>query len=137
MDPIRKKLSKNPKTKKHSSPPTTTTHSPPSPTTSIPQKHKKRRPHIVLDDIHLMQTRAGLRTLIRKIGRKYGNTRVSMKAIKLFQEIRTVDMRPSELLKAIEIASKSASVNGRKTCLPIDMELGMFSSSLHSYTHNP
>jgi histone H3/H4 len=86
------------------------------------RKSKKRaRAHLPRDDLQLLSSHAGIRTLVRREGARYGNTRVSSEAIDYIKERRTDNLHFDDVLAVIDIASKSASEQKRKTVLLSDV----------------
>jgi histone H3/H4 len=92
---------------------------------------RRKRDHIPRSDVQLLASRAGIRVLVRKIGSKYGNTRVAGKAIDFVKE-ETGNYTKDQILTAIDIASKCAHLGDRKTVLASDMEVAFFALDLIS-----
>ena len=86
---------------------------------------RKKRDHIPRSDVQLLGSRAGIRVLVRRIGSKYNNTRVSGNAIDYVKE-ESGNYTKDQILTAIDIASKCAHLNDRKTVLDSDMKIAFF-----------
>lgn len=93
---------------------------------------KKKRSKLPPDDTKLLSTHSGLRTLFRRAGGKYGNTRVSQSAIDKLKSERSAEMSAADVLHVIDIANKIASGNNRKTVLESDVESSLYAIKICS-----